>query len=174
MINILNYELLNFKEYISETAIVLDKHRDYEVLKGIKWYFIELPKFRKENPNMDEKINQWLAFIDDYDRGLVEMAEEKNETLKKARGEMEYLTGDEEVQRLAWLHEKWEMDRVSAIGYAKREGEAIGLDKGIKQGEKQGEKQAKIEIAKKMKAKGKSIDEIIDITELSKEEIEKL
>jgi predicted transposase/invertase (TIGR01784 family) len=123
---------------------------------------------------MDEKVNQWLAFIDDYDRGLVEMAEEKNETLKKARGEMEYLTGDEEVQRLAWLHEKWEMDRVSAIGYAKREGEAIGLDKGIKQGEKQGEKQAKIEIAKKMKAKGKSIDEIIDITELSKEEIEKL
>jgi predicted transposase/invertase (TIGR01784 family) len=174
MINILNYELLNFKEYISETAIVLDKHRDYEVLKGIKWYFIELPKFRKENPNMDEKVNQWLAFIDDYDWRLVEMAEEKNETLKKARGEMEYLTGDEEVQRLAWLHEKWEMDRVSAIGYAKREGEAIGLDKGIKQGRKQGEKQKTIEIAKKMKAKGKSINEIMEITELTKEEIEKL
>jgi predicted transposase/invertase (TIGR01784 family) len=166
MINILNYELLNFKEYISETAIVLDKHRDYEVLKGIKWYFIELPKFRKENPNMDEKVNQWLAFIDDFDRRLVEMAEEKNETLKKARGEMEYLTGDEEVQRLAWLHEKWEMDRVSAIGYAKREGETIGISKG--------EKQKTIEIAKKMKAKGKSINEIMEITELSKEEIEKL
>ena len=26
---------------------------------------------------MDEKINQWLAFIDDYDRGLVKMAEER-------------------------------------------------------------------------------------------------
>jgi predicted transposase/invertase (TIGR01784 family) len=110
------------------------------------------------NRDMNEKVNQWLAFIDDYDRRLVEMAEEKNETLKKARGEMEYLTGDEEVQRLAWLHEKWEMDRASAIGYAKREGQ----------------KQEKIEIAKKMKAKGKSINEIMEITELTKEEIEKL
>jgi predicted transposase/invertase (TIGR01784 family) len=119
---------------------------------------------------MDEKVNQWLAFIDDYDWRLVEMAEEKNETLKKARGEMEYLTGDEEVQRLAWLHEKWEMDRVSAIGYAKREGEAIGLDKG----KKQGEKQKTIEIAKKMKLEKIPIEVIAKTTELTKEEIEKL
>jgi predicted transposase/invertase (TIGR01784 family) len=122
------------------------------------------------NRDMDEKVNQWLAFIDDYDWRLVEMAEEKNETLKKARGEMEYLTGDEEVQRLAWLHEKWEMDRVSAIGYAKREGEAIGLDKG----KKQGEKQKTIEIAKAMKFKKIPIETIVEITKLPKEEIENL
>ncbi len=122
MINILDYEMLEFEEYISKTAIVLDKHREYEVLKGIKWYFIELPKFRKQNPDMNEKLNQWLAFIDDNDRGRIKMAEEKNKTLKKARIEMECLTGDEEVQRLAWLHEKWEMDRVSELNYAKEEG----------------------------------------------------
>lgn len=121
MINILGYEMLGFDEYISETAIVLDKHREFEVLKGIKWYFIELPKFRKLNPDMNEKINQWLAFIDDYDRGLVNMAEKKNRTLQKARIEMDYLTGDEEVRRLAELREKWEMDRISAINYAKRQ-----------------------------------------------------
>ena len=69
MINILNYNILNFSEYISETAIVLDKHREHEVLKGIKWYFIELPKFRRSNPDMNEKLNQWLAIIDDSDRG---------------------------------------------------------------------------------------------------------
>jgi len=36
------------------------------------------------------------------------MAEEKNKTLEKARIEMNYLTGDEEVKRLAELREKWE------------------------------------------------------------------
>lgn len=46
------------------------------------------------------------------------MAEEKNDKLKKARIEMNYLTGDAEVRRLAELREKWEMDRVSAINYA--------------------------------------------------------
>lgn len=109
MINILDYEMLGFDEYISETAVVLDKHREYEVLKQIKWYFIELPKFRKQNPDMNEKINQWLAFIDDYDRGLVQMAEKKNETLKKARLQISYLTGDEEAKRMQWLEKngKW-------------------------------------------------------------------
>ena len=48
------------------------------------------------------------------------MAENKNETLKKARIEMNYLTGDAEVRRLAELREKWEMDRVSAINHATR------------------------------------------------------
>lgn len=121
MINILNYEMLGFDEYVSETVTVLDKHRDYEILNGMKWYFIELPKFRKSNPDMNEKINQWLAFIDDYDRGLIKMAKEKNKTLKEASIEMNYLTGDEEVRRLVELREKWEMDWNSGMADAKEE-----------------------------------------------------
>ena len=162
MINILNYDILPYDEYISETVIVLDKHREYEMLKGIKWYFIELPKFRRSNPDMNEKLNQWLAIIDDNDRGRIKMAEEKNDTLKKARVEMNYLTGDEEVRRLAELREKWEMDRVSAINYATKKGEECG------------KKQGKREIAKEMKNKGMDIELIEEITKLTKEEIEKI
>ena len=166
MINILNYNILNFSEYISETSIVLDKHREYEVLKGIKWYFIELPKFRKSNPDMNEKLNQWLALIDDSDRGMIKVAEEKNETLKKARVEMNYLTGDEEVRRLAELREKWEMDRVSAINYAERKGE--------ERGKKLGKKERNIEIAKEMKNKKIELELIAEIRKLTVEEVEKL
>lgn len=158
MINILNYELLGFDEYVSETAIVLEKHREYEVLKGIKWYFVELPKFRKTHPDMNEKLNQWLAFIDDYDRGLIKMAEEKNKTLEKARFEMNYLTGDAAVRRMAELREKWEMDRISEIDYA----------------ETKGKEEKQIEIVKKMLKKEMSIELIMEITELSKEEIENI
>ena len=123
-------------------------------MKGIKWYFIELPKFRKQNPDMNEKINQWLAFIDDYDRRLVEMAEEKNETLKKARLQISYLTGDEEAKRMQWLEEKWEMDRASEIWYERNE--------------------ARKEVAKEMKKKGIAIETICEVTKLTKEEIEKI
>ena len=70
----------------------------------------------------NEKINQWLAFIDDNNKELIDMAENKNETLKKARIEMNYLTGDAEVRRLAELREKWEMDRISAINHATKIG----------------------------------------------------
>ena len=166
MINILNYELTEFEEYVSETVVVLDKHREYEIIKGMKWYFIELPKFRKAHPNMDEKLNQWLAFIDDNDRGKIKMAEKKNKTLEKARKEMTYLTGDEEIRRLAELREKWEMDWNSSMDYSKREG--------IKEGVTEGRKKERIENAKKMKEKDIPIETIVEITGLTKEEIEKL
>ncbi len=138
MINILNYEALKVEDYISETVTVLKKHRDYEVIRGMKWYFIELPKFRRAHPNMNEKINQWLAFIDNDDRGLVQMAEKKNKTLEKARVEMNYLTGDAEVRRLAELREKWERDYIDARLNGKKEGLTEGMRRGLEDGLKQG------------------------------------
>ncbi len=158
MINILGYNLLEFDEYISETVIVLDKHRDYEMLKGIKWYFIELPKFRKKNPNLNDKIDQWICFIDDSNKEAVKMAENKNKVLQKARKELEYLTGDEAVRRLAELRDKWEMDDFFIKKYAKEEGE----------------KKGKKEIAKKLLEKGMEIQEIIEITGLPENEIKNL
>ena len=166
MINILGYNLLEFDEYISETVIVLDKHRDYEMLNGIKWYFIELPKFRKQRPDMNKRINQWISFIDDFDEGAVKMAESKNKILKKARQEMNYLTGDAAVRRLEELKEKWEMDYVSSMNYAERKGKEEGI--------KEGKKEEKIQVAKKLLDLGVEISNIIEATGLSKEEVEKL
>ena len=139
-------------------------------MKNLQWYFIELPKFRKAHPDMDEKINQWLAFMDDYDRGMIEMAEKKNPTLKRAREEITYLTGDAAVQRLEELREKWEMDRISAIDFA----EERGMAKGIMRGKAEGKAEQQKETAKKMLEKNIDIGTIMEITELSKEEIEKL
>ena len=47
------------------------------------------------------------------------MAEKKNLNIKKARKEVTYLTGDEAIKRMEFLHEKLEMDRISDINYAK-------------------------------------------------------
>ena len=49
MISILGYNMFNdySNEYIHKTAIVLDKHRNHKVIDSIEWWFIELPKFRK-------------------------------------------------------------------------------------------------------------------------------
>ncbi len=162
MINILDYNLFGYEEYVSNTVTVLEKHRECEVISLIKYCFVELPKFRKQHPDMNNKLNQWLAFLDDTDRGLIKMAEEKNKVLQKARIEMNYLTGDAEVRRLAELREKWEMDRISGLSYAEEKGR------------KAGEKAKAIEIAKEMLKQGLPIEIIVSTTKLSKEEIEKL
>ena len=166
MINILGYNLLDVEEYISETVIVLDKHRDYEVLKGIKWYFIELPKFRKKNTDMNDKIDQWICFIDDSNKEAVKMAEKNNVVLKKARKELNYLAGDAAVRRMAELREKWEMDEIAV----KKNAERIGR----KEGNVEGRMAEKKETARKLLLKNMKIEEIIEITGLTEEEIKEI
>ena len=159
LINILGYNMFKkYDEYIHKTAIVLDGHRDEIVIDNIEWWFIELPKFRKMHKNIDNKIEQWLLFIDDEEKELVKMAEEKNQTLQKAREEMNYLTGDAAVRRLAELREIWELDYNSDINYAKDEGK----------------REKSFEIAKKLLKIQMPIKQISEITNLTEEEIETL
>lgn len=75
-----------------------------------------------------------------------------------AQDELDYLTGDEATRRLAELKEKWILD----------------YNSGITSAVEQGEKEEKVEIAKKMLIKGLDLELIIDITELTIDEIEKI
>ena len=175
LINILGYNMFKkYDEYIHKTAIVLDEHREEIVIDNIEWWFIELPKFRKMHKNIDNKIDQWLLFIDDEEKELVKMAEEKNQTLQKAREKMNYLTGDAAVRRLAELREKWELDYNSDINYAKDEGRKEGRAEGLKEGEKKGKKEKSAEIAKKLLKLQMPIEQISEITNLTEEEIKKI
>ena len=70
MINILDYELLEFNEFVSDTVTVINKHREYETIKNQKFYYIELPKFRKSNIDINAPLNQWLALIDNNEEAI--------------------------------------------------------------------------------------------------------
>jgi predicted transposase/invertase (TIGR01784 family) len=55
-----------------------------------------------------------------------------------------------------------------------KQGIEQGIEKGIEQGKEQGSKENQIKIAKKMLNKNKPIEEIIEFTGLTKEEIENI
>lgn len=95
---------------------------------------------------------------------------EKNETVRKAQEELEYLEGDEAFKRKVELKEKYEKDMNSVIHYGKEE----GMKKGLQEGLHEGKISEKKDIAKKMLEIGMDIEQIMKITDLSKEEIEKL
>lgn len=82
--------------------------------------------------------------------------------IKKAEKELEYLSGDEETRRLAFLRDKAIRDEISLKTGAREEGF------------KEGKKEANIEMAKKMLENNIEISIISKITELSEEEILKL
>lgn len=86
------------------------------------------------------------------------MAEKKNEIIRKAKKEMNYLTGEAAERRMQELRERWEMDYNSDIGEA--------IEKGIKKG--------KEDVVKKLLERNMDINEIEEITKVPKEEIEKI
>ncbi len=175
MINILDYILYKeHKEYVSKTAIVLDKHREHEVIKDLEWYFIELPKMRKiNNIDINNIVNQWLVFINN-DRRYIKMAVEKNNILKDAKEEYNYLTGEAEERRLQDLRQRWEMDRISEISYVSERSEKKGEKRGKRIGEKRGKKIGEQNIIKSLFKSNMSVEEIATRTGIKLSEILKM
>ena len=91
--------------------------------------------------------------------------ENADESIKKAKEVLDEISEDEHEQYLAHLREKYIFERQGI--------EEAGFDKGLAQGLAK-EKQSLEAVAKKLKAKNMKIDEIAEITGLTKEEIEKL
>ena len=133
--------------------------RDYEnqiFTDKIEMHYLQLPKFKQKCKRISNKLEEWLTFISFENMEELKMIE--NEKVKKAEEELEYLSGDEAERRIAYLRETAEIDRKFAMTAARDQGRA----------------EEKIDIAKKMLEKNMDISLIIEVTGLTKEEIEKL
>ena len=167
---ITNYEVKELKEIEeldTKWQIIEAKNGKKLLTDDLELRIIEIPKaeriLKKDKYN---RIAQWLMFLDNPNTERVEEIMKENEEVKKANSVLHIMSEDEELQRLAELREKWDLDERSALRSAK--------DDGIEEGRKEGEKNKSIEIAKKMKEEGLDITLIEKITGLTKEEIEKL
>ena len=118
---------------------------------------IELLKI-KGRENEKDQLLDWLIFLENPESERVTRKMEENENLKEAVEKLDRISKDEKMQRIIELREKAIRDE-HAI-YAK------GVDDGIEKGI--------MKIAKSMLKKGMNVSDIIEITGLTKEEIEKL
>lgn len=197
-INILDYIMFNKINKIHTIWKLTEIDNKKEVLNGLEFHFIELPKFRKSNPDLNEKLNQWLALIDTENKEWIGVAMENNKNIKSAKEKVDEFVADDETRILIELREKWEMDYKSSMSSAKEIGYEIGnkiglekgikegLEKGIKEGRKEGHKeghkeglregieQEKVNIAKKLLSKNIEVDEIKEIVGLTEDEINNL
>ena len=120
---------------------------------------IEIPKVHKlKASGREQKLKEWISFLENPESEEVSVYMEKNESMKKAKNKLDKMSKDEKVRRLAELRQKALMDE--------REAEYTGYCKGVEQQNKK--------IAKKMRENGADIPFIIKITGLSEEEILKL
>jgi len=148
-------ELEEIEELETKWQIMETKRGKRILTEDLELRIIEIPKatriIEKDSKN---RIAQWMIFLDNPNTERVEKIMKENKDVKKARDILYVMSEDEKLQRLAFLKERAILDEQSALASAKEE--------------------VKKQIAKKMKEKQIPIEEIIEITGLEKEEIEKL
>ena len=177
VIFITNYTYYHNIEKYHTKWVLTEVDNVNEKIENVEIHIIELEKFNKKEYKEDDKLAQWLSYID-YDRKeRVEMAIRKNPKIEKADKYIETLTKEQE-EYLEELNEKGRLDAISIRYAAKKEGReegrAEGRAEGMAEGRVQGEAKANKETAKRMLELGADIDFISKATGLSKGEIEKL
>lgn len=149
---------------------------------------IELPKIYRLNENeKNNKLLDWMYFLENPDSEKVKRIMENNEGVKEAKEKLEEMSNDIIMQRIAEWEEAAEHDRASLEFTARNEGRKEGLkqgieqgiergiergiEQGIEQGVKQGSQQEKLKIAKILKNKKMDVSFIVEVTGLTKEQI---
>ena len=134
-----------------------EKEEEY-LTEMVKYYIIELPKFKKKKPKIADLLEKWLYVIGG-DQKMMEECKKENEEIKEAVEQLTKMSADEYERELYEIRERSRLTYNTEINEARREGE------------KRGEKRSKKEIAKKMKDKGAEVDFIKEVTGLTEEEI---
>ncbi len=171
VINILNFNYYERNSYHSVGRMKFENSKENEkvdmgyileeqyVTDDLEMHFIELPKFRKKNPDISSKLDQWLWLICGEEE-KINMA--KNEKIKEAKSELEKLEMSAEDRELYELRLKAIRDEINI------------RESGFIDGKTAGEFQKSLEIAQNMLKENMPIEVISKLTGLSQEEIEKL
>ena len=117
---------------------------------------LELGKLPKNTD--DTELYDWAKFIDAETEEELVVIEQRNPTIKKAIVKLRELSADEEARSLYERREKARRDRAMEMRWAR----------------KQGVQEGKIETARNAFQMGMSIDDIIKLTGLVREEIERI
>ena len=151
-----NYTKLNFTDKLYIVIIELEK------LKGINDI--------KEIDN--EELLNWCKFIKNPEE--MEGEEMKNEYIKKAKEKLDEINQSEEERRLVEIRERTIRDEMAIRDSGYIDGMKEGEKKGKIEGKNEGIAEEKLQIAKIMLKKKMLLEDIIEITRLSKSEIESL
>ena len=176
VILITNFKISNLEEleYHSTWKIMETKAKKKIILTNkLEIDIIELPKIMgKENNN--DKLLDWLYFLENPECERVTKKMEENENLKEAVNRLNTLSEDEYLQRIADLREKAIRDEKAIYGRGIEIGEEQGLKKGreqgIKEGKKQEAKKQKEETARKMLEMGMDIEIVTKVTGLNEDD----
>lgn len=151
----------DIEECIHNYRIVHDKHTK-KVIEGLRFTFIELPKFQPHTMKEKRMTVLWLRFLTEINDKTQEVPAEllENPEISKALEEVKISAFTEEELRA--YGKFW--DRVSSEKTLMEGRYDEGLKEGMEKGMEKGMEEKALEIATKMKAAGMDADIICKMT----------
>lgn len=174
VINILNFNYYKRNSYHSIARMKFEKNNQEEYVDMgyenedeyatdyIEMHIIELQKFKKKNPKIDTKLEQWLWLFVGGEEEKMRRIGKKNKEIEKIDKKLASMSLSREERNNYEFRRKAILDEISAIDYATKKGLAQGIE------------QSTQSIAKEMLKKNMDINLIMELTKLTKEEIEKI
>ena len=156
-------EFKGIKKAQTNWQIREEEYKNITLTSYFEICIIELPKAIKEyKTNKENGALQWMMFLENPEDMEVTKIMEENENIKEAKEELDRISQDDILRRMAFKAELERMDHAQLMYEAKRDGK------------EEGAKEKEIQIAKNMLQKRMNVQDIVEITGLTKEEVEKL
>jgi predicted transposase/invertase (TIGR01784 family) len=159
-VSILNFGFADTQERFLREIQLIDKQTREVFYDKLTFFYLEVPRFKKEEEDLVTHFDKWMYVLKNLHR-LQDIPKKLQEKIFKKlfqQAEIAQLTPEEmktyEEMRIKHLCLKSYWDNYSILETAKKEKE--------------------IEIARRLKKKGVDIEVIAEVTDLTKEEIEKL
>jgi predicted transposase/invertase (TIGR01784 family) len=130
---------------------------------------LELPKLPPDEDGTAQW--QWMKFLDARKEEELTRLAEKNPQIARAVSRLAELSRDERTRLLAESREKLQWDIAAREQEAAKKGWKEGWEEGRGEGRGEGERDAQLAIARKALSKNMPVEDVMDLTGLSLEEI---
>ncbi len=190
-LNLVNETFSDSDNYYHDYRIV-EVAETKEVIEGLRFIFIELPKFTPSDYSGKRMQVLWLRYLTEINEKTDEVPEELLESPEISKAVTQLKESAFSEAQLLGYDKFWDMVSTAKMqissalrdGLEKgmkegrkegiKEGMKEGIEKGLKEGQAKGRSEAIAETARKMKAMGYPTEDIAEITGLPADEIDSL
>lgn len=178
MIIILDGEMPKFKEIEkahTKWHIREDENQAILLTSYLELHIIEMNKaIREYKTNPQDEVLQWMMFLENPKKEEVAKIMEENKDIKEAKEELDAISRDDILRRMALKAELDRMDREQIKEDAEKRGRETGREEGIREGKKAGEKEKTEAMIKRLYEINMPIEQISKVADLDVEKVKKI
>ena len=146
----MDFNYIETEKYSTVFHLWEDTNKNCKLTDVLEIRFLELPKFRKSQPDMSKPLDRWMVFIEDSPEEVLEMAKREEPAIARAEEVLKQLGSFDEIRRYYEAREMAIHDEISRITGAREEGREVGRAEGREEGREEGERKKAMQIAESL------------------------